>query len=136
MGDIRKLHKLFRNQRRSYLDFEDPDAVITDDYFKTCAQYIPLLETIRKANLNKIYLKASKTLKLSGKTVMPLEEIAKKIDYEKVCNLGLYSRDSEFTEDLLEMDTDKLKDIQEHCNDTVMKQYRMNKGRTWAQNVS
>jgi hypothetical protein len=51
MGDIRKLYKLFMDTRRSLLDFEDPDAQITDEYFKTCAKFIPYLETIRRVNL-------------------------------------------------------------------------------------
>lgn len=65
-----------------------------------------------------------------------LEDIAKKIDYEKVCNLGLYKRSKEYPEQLLEMTLDELTGIQEHCNDQVMKQYKINKGRSWAQKVS
>ena len=48
MGDIRKVYKLFMDQRRSLLDFDDPNAEITDDYFKTCAKFIPYLEVVRK----------------------------------------------------------------------------------------
>jgi hypothetical protein len=50
-----------------------------------------------------------------------LEEIAKKIDYEKVCNLGLYQRQKDYSKDLLEMTLEELSAIQEHCNDQVMK---------------
>lgn len=60
MGDIRKLYKLFMDTRRSLLDFEDPNAEITDEYFKTCAKFIPYLEIVRKVNLNRLYLKAAR----------------------------------------------------------------------------
>ena len=65
-----------------------------------------------------------------------LEDIAKKIDYEKVCNLGLYKKQKDYSEALLEMTLDELKSIQEHCNDQVMKQYKINKGSSWAKKVS
>jgi len=32
--------------------------------------------------------------------LLPLEEIAKKIDYEKACSLGLHNRDREYPEGL------------------------------------
>lgn len=92
MGDIRKVYKLFMDQRRSLLDFDDPNAEITDDYFKTCAKFIPYLEVVRKNNLNKLYLKASRKMQLTQQVSLSLEEIAKKIDYEKVCNLGIFKR--------------------------------------------
>jgi hypothetical protein len=46
-----------------------------------------------------------------------LEVIAKKIDYEKVCNLGLYKKWKDYSEELLELTLDELTAIQEHCND-------------------
>ena len=65
MGNIRKLYKLFIDTRRSLLDFEDPNAEITDDYFKTCAKFIPYLEVVRKVNLNRVYMKAARKIQLS-----------------------------------------------------------------------
>ena len=62
MGDIRQLYKLFIDTRRSLLDFEDPHAEITTEYFKTCAKFISYLEVIRKVNLDRIYLKAAKKI--------------------------------------------------------------------------
>ena len=55
MGGIRRLHKMFKDERRTLLDVRNPDAIISDDYFKICAKYIPCLEVVRKANLAHIY---------------------------------------------------------------------------------
>jgi len=71
-------------------------------------------------------------MQLNQSLTLSLEDIAKKIDYEKVCNLGIFKRVTEYPEDLLNMDIDQLNGIQEHSNDTVMKNYRQNKQRSWA----
>lgn len=55
IGGIRKLYHMFKDDRRQLLDKNDPKAKISIDYFKVCAMFIPLLETIRKANLIDIY---------------------------------------------------------------------------------
>ena len=49
-----------------------------------------MLELKRNQNLNKLYLLAQK--QLNDFKMYKLEDIAKKIDYEKVCNLGLYRK--------------------------------------------
>lgn len=55
--------------------------------------FIPLLETIRKANLIDVYEKVAQECKnLNNNIFISLDEISKKIDYEKHCNSGLYSR--------------------------------------------
>lgn len=66
---------------------------------------------------------------------MSLEDIAKKIDYEKICNLGIFKRITTYPKDLLDMEMEQVHGIQEHSNDTVMKNYRQNKQRSWAKNV-
>ena len=55
MSNIRKLHKIFKDQRRALLDISNPEAAISDDYFKVSARFIPLLEALRVHNLNLIY---------------------------------------------------------------------------------
>ena len=40
-GGIRKVHKLFRDKRRSLIDFENPSSVIPDEYYILCADFIP-----------------------------------------------------------------------------------------------
>ena len=55
LGGIRRLHKVFKDERRALLGTQNPAARMSDDYFKTCAKYIPLLEAVRKANLAHLY---------------------------------------------------------------------------------
>lgn len=134
MGGIRTLHKIFIIERRSLLNFHNPNAVISEEYFKVCAQFTPMLELKRKQNLNKLYERAQRSV--NQFKMYELEDIQKKIDYEKICNLGLYRKQQDYSEQLLEMTLEELTNIQEHCNDQVMKQYKINKGRSWAQKVS
>lgn len=54
---------------------------------------------------------------------LTLDEISKKIDYEKTCNIGLYSRQYEVTQALEEIYLDDLIEIESYCNDTIFKQY-------------
>ena len=54
-GGIRRLHKVFKDERRALLDVQNPDARMSDGYFKICARYVPLLEAVRKANLAHLY---------------------------------------------------------------------------------
>ena len=91
MSDIRKLHKIFKDQRRALLNSSNPEAAISDAYFRVSADFIPMLETLRVYNLNLIY-KHARQLKIDESLLIPLKEISKKIDYEKFCNLGLYAR--------------------------------------------
>ena len=60
MGGIRTLHKIFINERGSLLDISNPNAVISEEYFKVCAQFTPMLELKRNQNLNKLYERAQK----------------------------------------------------------------------------
>ena len=55
-----------------------------------------MLELKRNQNLNKLYERAQK--QISSFKMYKLEDIAKKIDYEKVCNLGLYRKQQEYSE--------------------------------------
>ena len=122
IGGIRKLYQMFKDDRRQLLDRNDPKAKISIDYFKVCAMFIPLLETKRKANLIHIYEKAARDRNKIGKIeFLPLEEISRKIDYEKLCNMGLYGRLNQTNAELLNMSYEDLMDIQDHCNDQVMK---------------
>ena len=54
-GGIRILHKMFKEERRVLLDIENPNGLISDEYFRVCVKYIPLLEVVRKANLAQLY---------------------------------------------------------------------------------
>jgi len=55
LDGIRRLHRLFRDERRALLNVESPGASMSDDYFGICTKYIPLLEMLRKANLARLY---------------------------------------------------------------------------------
>ena len=48
---------------------------------------------------------------------IPLEDIAKKIDYEKACNFGLYNGIRELPEALASKQDHELLQIYEYCND-------------------
>lgn len=61
------------------------NSKMTEEYFKVCAHFIPLLEEVRQANFEILVCKNE----LDG---LSLHEIAQKIDYEKMCNVGLYSK--------------------------------------------
>ena len=67
---------------------------------------------------------------------LELDEIAKKIDYERACNRGLYGRQREPSQELLSMTIEDLEQIQSHCNDQVIIQYNLNKARKWVAEVS
>ena len=55
-----------------------------------------------------------------------LKELASKIDYEKECNAGLYANIKDYPEELIALKLEDMLEIQDHCNDTVMKQYKSN----------
>jgi len=67
---------------------------------------------------------------------LKLEEIAKRIDYERACNRGLYKRQRQHWQDVESYTAEDLEQIQSHCNDQVIKQYHQNKDRKWAVAVS
>jgi len=54
---------------------------------------------------------------------MTLDDICKKIDYEKTCDIGLYTRQYEVTQTLDDIYLDDLIEIENYCNDTIFKQY-------------
>ena len=139
MGGIRVLHQIFVSKRRDMIDFNNPDAIIPDNYFKICAKFIPMLEVLREDNLISIYkemIYACTPDQLGKFQSIPLEKIAKKIDYEKICNQGLYRKYELPTKDFEDLELEELNNIVGHCNDSVMKQYKANKGRPWAKTVS
>jgi len=124
MDRIRILHQIFVDQRRTLIDFNDPDAIIPDNYFKICAKFIPLLEVKREDNLIELYkdmIYECSPEELAQFQPIPLEKMAKKIDYERLCNQGLYRKLELKSKDLLELDLEELSNIKEHCNDSVMK---------------
>ena len=83
---IRKLHRMFIDDRRQLMDVDDPKAGIPSQYFQVCAMFTPLLENARRANLMELYELASAGGYVKNLDFLKLEQIAKKIDYEKVCN--------------------------------------------------
>ena len=78
--------------RRTLLDVEDPESAISDQYFQVCAEFIPMLETLRAKNLNDIYQLAQTHLGIQTKKLLPLSEVRKHLDYERVSNQGLHTR--------------------------------------------
>ena len=92
MGGIRKLHRMFLDDRRQLMDVNDPKLGIPSQYFQVCAILTPLLENARRANLMELYEVASAGGYVKNLDFLKLENIAKKIDYEQVCNQGLYNR--------------------------------------------
>ena len=54
---------------------------------------------------------------INNMKLLTLEEIQKRVDYEKCCNFGLYLRQEDYPEELLEHTLEELLGIQEHCND-------------------
>ena len=55
INGIRKLYRIFTEERRKILTSENPSQTVSDDYFSVCKKYIPLLEILRKANLAQVY---------------------------------------------------------------------------------
>jgi hypothetical protein len=49
--------------------------------------------------------------------LLPLEKVAKRVDYEKHCNLGLVRKWDCYPSSLETMDIDRLLKIKEFCND-------------------
>ena len=92
MSGIRKLHRMFLDDRRQLMDVSNPKTGIPSQYFQVCALFTPLLENARRANLMELYEMASAGKYVKNQDFLKLEQMAKKIDYEKVCNQGLYNR--------------------------------------------
>lgn len=61
---------------------------------------------------------------------LDLAAIAKKIDYEKACNRGLY--DETISDLVAVLSEDDLLSILDFCNDSNMKLYQMHKKADWA----
>jgi len=97
------------------LDISNQRPKITEEYFKVCAELTPLLEELRLAIFSHF-----KTL-LPQLADLSLSDIASKLDYEKVCNSGLYARHSSTCSELRQLSVQDMIEIQEHCNDMVMK---------------
>jgi hypothetical protein len=76
MNGIRKLHKIFIDERRKLLDIFNPNAFISDEYFRACAKYIPMLERLRKSNLHLLYSKAQGQVQMTEFKMYTLEEIS------------------------------------------------------------
>jgi len=53
LSGIRRLHRLFKDQRRTLIG-DELRRKITEEYFKVCAEFIPLLEELRQANFDKM----------------------------------------------------------------------------------
>ena len=97
--------------RRTLLDVEDPESAISDQYFQVCAEFIPMLEALRVKNLNNIYEHAQTHLGIQAKYLMPLSEVRKHIDYEKVSNQGLHTRFVTYAPNLLELSLEEMIEI-------------------------
>lgn len=107
----------------------------SDEYFTLCAQYIREMEERREENflfLRKCFINCAQALGhnqllMKQFETMHLSSIARKIDYEKVCNRGLYNI-TEFPPEILALSEEELISIKEYCNDQVMELYRDNRG--------
>ena len=91
-----------------------------------------MLEALRAKNLDEIYQQAQKHLRIQTKKLLPLSELRKHVDYERLCNQGLHARYVAYPTNLMELALEEMLEIQQHCNDQVLKCYWVNKGRPWA----
>lgn len=75
--------------------------------------------------------------KLMNVEARDLKDIAKLIDYEKFCNMGLFNKllQQYKNKDFLSLTIKELQEVNDHCNDQVIRQYKINKERPWTKNI-
>lgn len=111
-GGMRALHQRFKKERRALIDLGNQSNAMSDLYFKVCARYIPMLEEQRQRNFEtlKHAILGDGEAEMHHEFVrsMELDDIAKKIDYERACNRGLYGRQKELPQGLLDLTIEDL----------------------------
>lgn len=70
-----------------------------------------MLEALRAKNLNDIYQQAQTHLGIQTKKLLPLSEVRKHIDYEKISNQGLHTRYVSYAPNLLELSLEEMIEI-------------------------
>ena len=97
-GSLRELVHKFKRERRALLPRGDRPP--GEDYFRLCAHYIRVMEEMREDNfmfLRKCFIACAQAMEGENSLLtkqfetMHLSSIARKIDYEKSCNRGLYN---------------------------------------------
>ena len=70
-----------------------------------------MLEELRKENLLQIYSKVRLIPNIQESELIELLEISKKINYEKLCNQGLYARQRVYPKNIMKMGLEELQEI-------------------------
>ena len=70
-----------------------------------------MLEELRKHNLAQIYSKVRLIPQIQSSELLELSEISKKINYEKLCNQGLFARQRVYPKSIMKMALEELQEI-------------------------